>query len=132
MQPQTRWALQYIGYIINNTTGCYKKKNQDTTKNLTSKKNYIIGNRLVHVCTKIYTKNMVFRSKFLVYSDFDISSFDCVQMDEVARILSYKISELANRTGQEEPKKSVSQRTANGQEVGSVSDEAAKKSHLDD
>lgn len=47
-------------------------------------------------------------------------------MDEVARILSYKISELANRTGQEEPKKSTSQRTVNGQEVGSVSDEAAK------
>lgn len=43
-------------------------------------------------------------------------------MDEVARILSYKIGELANRTGQEEPaKKSASQ------EVGSVSSEVAQK-----
>lgn len=41
-------------------------------------------------------------------------------MDEVARILSYKISELANHTGQEEPRKSTSQRTVSGQEVGNV------------
>lgn len=47
-----------------------------------------------------------------------------MQMDEVARILSYKISELANRTGQEEPKKSTDQ-TVSGQEVGGISDEAA-------
>lgn len=46
-----------------------------------------------------------------------------MQMDEVAKILSYKISELANHTGQEESKKSTSQRTVNGKEVGGVSDQ---------
>lgn len=43
-------------------------------------------------------------------------------MSEVARLLSYKINELANRTGHEEPKKSTHQRTVNAQEVGTAFD----------
>lgn len=67
---------------------------------------------------------MVSSFKFLVFRDFDVGVFQCMQMDEVARILSYKISELANHTGQEESQKSTSQRTVDGQEVGSVSNGA--------
>lgn len=50
-------------------------------------------------------------------------------MDEVARLLSYKINELANRTGHEEPKRSTHQRTA--QEVGTAFDNGQRSDLYD-
>lgn len=113
-------ASNKVGFAIH----WIRKKSRDNVKCIFCK---MLNYRLVHVYTIIDTKNIGFQSKFLVFRDFDVRSFQCVQMDEVARILSYKISELANHMDQEEPKKSTSQRTVNGREVGSGSDEAAKQ-----
>lgn len=52
-------------------------------------------------------------------------------MDEVARLLSYKINELANRTGHEEPKRSTHQRTVNAQEVRTAFDNGQRSDLYD-
>ena len=51
-------------------------------------------------------------------------------MDELAKLLSYKIDQLANQSNQEEPKKSMHQRVLTPREARSVSNNHENKLSL--